>query len=356
MLAWFGLKPPLLPHRGVYVAQDQQIQASLFGTLGADLHQFLGVVLTPAFTHVKGQLWMAEGLVLKQLSNQNLNIDAFFMLPFTARVDARDSRPCTLCGRLAIGIGDKGLAESCWQHCSLVDRRRTEEAQQLPASLMTVLEECEEERLPETSWASDGSHSAVRGPKKFEQLGVDACSRIFDSTFNGLGKASHIGAVLVVDASMTTAEFLEAFVVKAVGSKMPTYFMGVSPEGGMGDWIQNHVVEALTARVKDGTLKIPGIELPQAPADQDPAPTQPQTKLLVVDSETQTLKVPEALVNEWGGHIMYGAAFQDALDDAQKVLGYSSPLEGIQNAKRSAAPSGEVGKRDGGTHNAFRAS
>jgi len=177
------ISPPLIK------AAVQRAQAVLIGSLAADAEGSISLVMMPQYSVKAGQLWMMESMALKQLSEHNLNIDRPFMVPYKARLDSRDSRPGTMMGRIVTTLGNDNNIGPHWQHCPLVDRRRTEEVHQLATADMVALEDYVEAPLPSNDTGLDGRHAAVRGPRRFEQIGHDACMKILDSTFDGLGKA-----------------------------------------------------------------------------------------------------------------------------------------------------------------------
>ena len=116
-------------------AKFKEAQARLLGTLVSDCNNALALVLSPTFTHYKGQLWMQEQSCNKSLANQGLNLDKTFMILLKDRQDARDSRPLNLIGRMLVPANVRdNFVDSPWKNCSLVRKCRTEEADQIKAS------------------------------------------------------------------------------------------------------------------------------------------------------------------------------------------------------------------------------
>ena len=346
MLGYLNWLAPCLVKSNVQV-----MQAALIGTL-ASSPGAMGLVLMPIFTYTRGQLWLSENVVLKALCGQNLNLDVQFMLPFKERLDTRDGRPATLTGRLLSGLGSKDLwVDSHWQHCSLLDKRGTEEATQLHTSNMVALEEYDSDALPSSCNGSDNNHNAgsIRGPKRYEQIGVDACLKLLDSTMDGLTKAPTVGGLLIIEANLTTGDMLEAFIQKASASSLPSYFFGVCADAGFAEWADSHVVTSVANKLKDGVFTMAGVEKQTVSDDIGAAPERPQMKALIMDVETNTLKIPEQLLKDWGAHQTFGKPLSDLLAKMQTELGYASPLQstGVESTVGVCSPSPLKKRKDG---------
>ena len=54
---------------------ETTIVTSILGYLGTETEKFLGAVIQPVFTWQPGTLWREEGMLVKALSMQNLNVD-----------------------------------------------------------------------------------------------------------------------------------------------------------------------------------------------------------------------------------------------------------------------------------------
>ncbi len=74
-------------------------------TLSGETKAFIGFVLMPTFCWQAGQLWLAENMVLKSLVSQNLNLDTTALVLIKDKVDARDTRPLNLVGRVLCQAG-----------------------------------------------------------------------------------------------------------------------------------------------------------------------------------------------------------------------------------------------------------
>ena len=322
----------------------QAVHASLMGLVASDSPNSLSMALMPAFCYQRGQLWLSENMALKALANQNLNVDKIWMLPFKERLDSRDGRPATLVGRFLIGLGARE-SDSHWQHCSILDKRRTEEATQLPSSCMVILEDYDDVALPSVCSGMDHNHpNALRGPKRYEQIGVDGCLKMLDATLDGLSKAPAVNGFLLVEANVTCGDMLEAFIHKVASSTLPSYYFGVVADSGAIEWVVNHVVDCLTNKLKDGVLSIPGVDK-HIPESVDIGPLEkPQMKVLIMEAESNLLKVPEVILKEWGVHPVFGQALSKVLLEKQNELGYDKPFQSTEVTTTSETPD-PFGKR-----------
>ena len=70
--------------------------------------------------------------------------------------------------------------------------------------------------------------------RRYEQLGVDACTKLLDSTLDDNKVA---GAVLVVDLYTNTGDLLEAFLTKRVSSNTPWFFFGLASDSSSREWV-----------------------------------------------------------------------------------------------------------------------
>ena len=327
-------------------AKLKEAQSNLLGTLSAESHHFLGLFLSPAFTHYKGQLWMAEQACYKSLAGQQLSFDKSFLVLLRDRQDARDSRPLNLVGRIVVpAVVDERL-ESCWKSCALLRTMRTEESDQVKPCDMVVIEDLDVDTLPAncsgTDLSNHRSNSAPRGAKKWEQLGVDTCTKILDSTIDG---AAQTGVVAVVDLHMGTGEMMEAFIIKKLSSKIQMRYFGIADTAIQTEGIMKARTETLLARVKSGSLSLPGVQfIPEMPANLlEDAPPLPELQCLIWNVETERLTVPAELTAKWVAHRDFGKCFEQLLEDARSELHYDVALQAA-TAKTTPSPT----KRDKG--------
>ena len=120
-------------------AGTQKTQANLLGYLGVDYAQSMSAVLMPTYATVRGGLWQQEAALMKNLSNQHVNLDRIFVLQHKAKADARDNRPVNLHGRLLFPLSIKeNLEDSKWRTCDLASLGRTEQADMMKSADMST--------------------------------------------------------------------------------------------------------------------------------------------------------------------------------------------------------------------------
>lgn len=77
----------------------RECQSNILSCLLSQSDTNVGCVLTPEFTYKKGQLWMVETSVLRQLAMSGTNVDRQFTLGFKEKVSLpnyvnKHRRPC----------------------------------------------------------------------------------------------------------------------------------------------------------------------------------------------------------------------------------------------------------------------
>ena len=211
--------------------------------------------MPPTHTHQKGQLYLQEMNCCTSLSNQNISLDSTFVILRGAKTDARDGRPRDLTGRILVSasfIGDE-IVPGIWKNSAIVKGGRVAESEMLKTADMVGMDSVDPETLPATSSTAVDHRGGlqVRGARRYEQLGVDACHRILDATIDGLQQSGEqVGAVLVVDANPTTGEMLEAFIVKKLSfHQMPMYYLAIAPDQDSSDQFQTIRLDRLSLQV-----------------------------------------------------------------------------------------------------------
>ena len=139
----------------------QEVQSVTMGCLCNEAGTSnLGLLIVPMFTYKKGTLYVQEAISLKMIAQKNCNIDKKFSLNFKKKTDSRDSRPLVYEGRIVIGHGQQfAIEDTIFAGTHLVSESGTEKAEMLAGSSMTVIENLDEEALPDTT--EDRGHVAI---------------------------------------------------------------------------------------------------------------------------------------------------------------------------------------------------
>eukprot|EP00959_Pyramimonas_sp_CCMP1952_P454265 9469617-Pyramimonas_sp.AAC.1 len=274
-------------------AITMRAQEALLGTMATDTPQSISLVLLPIFAHAKGTLWQEGQQRVKALANQTLNVDAEIAVLCSGRKDSREGRPATMPGRLCYQLGGKDPTHhGHWVDSLLLDQRRTEPGAQMATKDMVSLEDYDPNAMPQDDTGSDSKHGSVRGAKRYEQIGEEICTKILESTLDGLPTTGQVAATLFVDAHVSTGDTLKARVAKAASMSVPSYFFGLAHDSSEAEWVRDHVIESIALDIKAGTKNIAGIKMPTVAEEADPAPMTPQLKVLVWDAENKVVRVP----------------------------------------------------------------
>ena len=128
----------------------------------------------------------------------------------------------------------------------------------METSEMVVMDSVDPDALPATSSTAVDHRGGlqVRGAKRYEQLGVAACSRILDATIDGLQHAGEeAGAVLVTDLNPTNGEMLEAIVAKKLSfHQLPIFYFGVAADQDTVEQIMAVRIDRLAHQVSRHTV------------------------------------------------------------------------------------------------------
>jgi hypothetical protein len=102
-------------------------------------------------------------------------------------------------------------------------------------------------------------------------------------------------------------------------------------------------------KLKDGVFTMAGVEKQTVSEDIGVAPERPQMKALIVDMETNIIKIPEQLLKDWGAHPTFGKPLSDLLTKMQSELGYESPLQstGVDSTTGGGIPESPQKRKDG---------
>jgi hypothetical protein len=272
---------------------------------------------------------MAEQACSKMLANQRLAFDRSFTVLLKERQDVRDSRPLNLVGKfLTPSTSDSTASELCKKPW-LVRKARAEEGEQLKGSDTLVLDDISEDTLPGATTGTDNSahpnEVGSRGAKRWEQLGVDPCSKVLDAVLDNFEKIPSAGALLLFDAHVAAGDMLEALAIKKMGSRFPKQYFGVVGDASAKDSIIKARIENLAARVKAGLLTLAGVTYAaEMPRDLvEAVPPVPELQCTIWDSDARRLRIPPELLAKWG---------------AQEDLQYEQGIETASstNTKRDA--------------------
>ena len=146
---------------------------------------------------------------------------------------------------------------------------------------------------------------------------------------DGLTKAPTVGGLLIIEANLTTGDMLEAFIQKASASSLPSYFSVCAP----------------TPVLPSGRIAM----LSQVWQTISRMVCSPWLASKSRQSQTNTLKIPEQLLKDWGAHPTFGKPLSDLLAKMQTELGYASPLQstGVESTVGVCSPSPLKKRKDG---------
>ncbi len=89
-------------------ASFTSVHSSLMGTVASDSPQSITLILQPAHSNQKGQVWQTTSLLFKGLVNHSLNLDTEFSVLVSERSN-REDRPGVYSGRVAYPLGAEDI-------------------------------------------------------------------------------------------------------------------------------------------------------------------------------------------------------------------------------------------------------
>lgn len=331
-----------------FTSQEQHTQAAVCGALVNSEGGF-GGVLTPVYFHKKGHLYRVEESANKLLSNGNLNTDGRWAMPFSGKNDDREKRTLVQPGRFLLPMEESACQSVCekWRAVPvpLMKKPLLEESQLTLTRDMLQIEDVSPDALPATTYME----THVNAPEKHQQIGLDAARKCLRGFLQGLEPPTGArSAVMVVDLSAHTAEFLKASVMDHTfaTSGLPLYYLGFAGGDEKMEWATHHFESWMTDGLLDGSVPLPkSVTLPGAtlPPDMVEAPpAQPQLNVLTWNKTVKyqglpTLKVPAALLTKYHDHPRFGSEFQAALEKIRSEL----PVDMVEDKSGS----GSSGKR-----------
>ena len=276
----------------------------------------LCAILMPQFTYKKGQLYIATRMVEDVFINKGLNIDAKFSIPFKEKVDARDSRPLSYEGRLAVP-GHVEDSDYIFKKTPLM-QGRTELVDMMPGSKMKSIEDVSETALPSSTDIDGG----VKGAAKAAQLGTDAMDKLLRAATDNITMQNR-SCVIFMEMNMLTGDMFDAFVDMRTSYNYPTYYVSLTSSEMQLDWFMHTKRQNLKDKHLNGELIVPGISaLPERiPEDVlEKSPDPPSLSKLVKSADGQNIMVPEALVKQWYQDSTYGQRFKAFMDSFHEDL------------------------------------
>ena len=216
-----------------------------------------------------------------------------------------------------------------FKNCALLCRGRTDPAYQVPARDMLIIEDMDEKALP-TSY-DDSADCTVQSGKKFEQVGVDAAHKVLQSAFEGV-EFDGRKAIVIADVSLGVGDMFQAWVKFKGSYQVPCFFFfGVAESDVHKKRFEITHKAKLVEMFNNGSLMIPGF----TPAGAEPpkeimeaAPPKPALNVATwladkTDSpgEPKGVRIPQALMNLYYQHEVFGKEFRAFVDDWVAAFG-----------------------------------
>ncbi|CAJ1413832.1 unnamed protein product, partial [Effrenium voratum] len=326
----------------------QESQAACFAQTVTESPYNLGVLLCPVFHYKKHQMHMLEHCLLKSLACRGVDVDFQANLMFKDRKDIRDCRPLVYPIRVvrpyieAMQSDDeaeddqrttrsrRNPAGRYWQSCQLLRTRRTEEADQVPATKLKIVEDLSEAAVP----ASTDLDGSVRGGRRFEQIGPSASCKLLESLLENELPAN-ISGLLVMDLSLSVGDLFWAWLERAKAMKCPVLYVAASADSTAVEWLHHAIQHELTEKLLSGEVTLPGFHArpKEAPAEVlSQAPPSPQLNVCVL--QQGILTVPQVVVQQWATNHW----FQQLLSDLIKEFG-EAPPENMSSSSKAAGAS-----------------
>ena len=323
---------------------NQELQKTLVGYLGTR-QRFLGVMWSPTFNHSPCTLWMDQQRLEKDLAQANLNLDRKCMALYDCEgLDYRDRRPRFLEGRMLIPIA--AVNKSVWQSTPFYRDAYITGCKWVHTKDLVVIEDCDfdDDMLP-GSYTAPSSHASqidLRGAQKYEQIGVDVCTKLLTVTLSALPVDLECSCILI-DGHPAAGDLLESFLLHLIGNRevdKRACYVGLSPNPMHHDRLCKTQTEKLVSIVLSREIKLPGVEVQKDMnmADLDEAPKFPTLKELIRDTNNK-VKLPAA-VAKYLKMPEYGDRLAKLLDDSAEVLGY--PVVPADDDEKRRAGNGMV--------------
>ena len=246
--------------------KTQEQQALAFTQILSQSKMNFGVLMSPVFHYKAHQKHVLEHVLLTSLSGRGVDVDTQASLLFKARADSRDTRPlvyplrlvrsCSLQVHASMDEHDsdaqdiqpntkrarKTLSPSAlfWSQTPLASMLRTEEAEQIPSQTLKQPEDLTESALP----SSTDETSHVRGGKRFEQIGIDAASKMLESLLESNNQVpDEMSAIVILDLSVGVGDFFYAWLRRQSAVRFPLLFVGANSNATEAEWLRRVTLE-----------------------------------------------------------------------------------------------------------------
>ena len=246
--------------------KTQEQQALAFTQILSQSKRNFGVVMSPVFHYKAHQKHVLEHVLLTSLSGRGVDVDTQASPLFKARADSRDTRPlvyplrlvrsCSLQVHVSVDEHDsdaqdtqpntkrarKTLSPSAlfWSQTPLASMLRTEEAEQIPNQKLKQPEDLTESALP----SSTDETSHVRGGKRFEQIGIDAASKMLESLLESNNQVpDEMSAIVILDLSVGVGDFFYAWLRRQSAVRFPLLFVGANSNATEAEWLRHVTLE-----------------------------------------------------------------------------------------------------------------
>jgi hypothetical protein len=296
----------------------------------------VALVQMPQHTYKKGQLWIMEHALLRNLAGLGLDVDQQYHLQFAARLDPRDARPLAYPGRVLRPIGHEW---GHWQSAGLLKMGRTAPAAQLAPAKMRQPEDLNPSAVP---LCTDVDAVGPQGSHRWQQIGVDAALKLLDGMVDdSFVKVPEPTSLLICDLSLQVGDLARAFLQKRKSLNLASFFFGATHDAVTLDWLQHDLRDTAVSEFLSGGLTIPGKKAPAMDLPPDlihQMPVAPTFNICVLRGGR--LCVPEAVVGRWALSSQ-GPDFQAWLNKFHEEFGQPVEETPQKNEKRGLEGAGD---------------
>lgn len=293
----------------------QEAQGTVFAQLVGQSPENIGLLLCPVFHYKRNQIFFLEHCMVKGLASRGVEVDCQASLIYKDKTDLRDGRPLVYPLRVVrpltaclvedegdqVKVDKKSGPGSFWFTAPLLRNRRTQEAEQVPAKKLRLVEDLSENALP----ASMQVDAGMRGAKKFEQIGVSAALKRLEGLLDAEVPCD-VGGVVLLDLACGVGDFFWAWLerrarefqsacARCKATTYPLLYMGATADGTACEWLRHVQSDEVLQKLARGSLALPGYQQKsqEPPADLLQAPpVPPQLNLCVMKGGS--LVLPEA--------------------------------------------------------------
>ena len=294
--------------------EKNEAQTNVLCWAMSDNMQSIALVLTPVFTYNKGKLHIEETKIMECLTKGNHNLDWQFIVQFKDKVDERDMRPMVYPGRFVFAspLGDVKKNQFFWS--DLRKLQRTQEIPQLMAKQVREVIDLADDALPVSI---DSAACHVHGASKHCQLGVNAWQAMISSSLSGVD-VSQFPAIVLLDLYPRVGEALAGFSkIKRMMAATSMFYIGVCENQVEETWINKTMIDEMVDDLESGELTLPNVTFDKTMNEDalEPIPPAPQLSRLIIDAESQQLKLPAALLKQYQHHPTFGKEWGAWLDN-----------------------------------------